>query len=276
MRLSTMLAAFLLLLVSDGSALMIQSHPRRCNLQMYSSLFIQVGEYNDSWASRSNDDDDDDNDDAATAKKRKKLSRPERKMQERARKQGRKSSKANNVATTSSRHKQKQLNNSTKRLILPKNTTADDVIKAIKRAQKYHDKHGLQIIQHFLVEEANVSYAYGYRGSLLSRLAVAAMHVNDVALARKAIEVRRTEYRSSMLPMESAAIIRGLLRLRNVTDAIEVLDDELCLPLEVIKPKKEFVLTCVCAFVLIRFLFRTCICAAFVSTLFFSFGQIHT
>lgn len=258
-----MLAAFLLLLVSDGSALMIQSHPRRCNLQMYSSLFIQVGEYNDSWASRSNDDDDDDNDDAATAKKRKKLSRPERKMQERARKQGRKSSKANNVATTSSRHKQKQLNNSTKRLILPKNnTTADDVIKAIKRAQKYHDKHGLQIIQHFLVEEANVSYAYGYRGSLLSRLAVAAMHVNDVALARKAIEVRRTEYRSSMLPMESAAIIRGLLRLRNVTDAIEVLDDELCLPLEVIKPKKEFVLTCVCAFVLIRFLFRTCICAA--------------
>jgi hypothetical protein len=238
-----MLAAFLLLLVYDGSALMIQSHPRGCNLQIYSSLFIQVGEYDDSWASRSNDDDndDDDDDDAATAKKKKKLSRPERKMQERARKQGRKSSKANNVATTSSRHNQ-QLNNSTKRLILPTNTTADDVIKAIKRAQKYHDKHGLQIIQHFLVEEANVSYAYGYRGSLLSRLAVAAMHVSDVALARKAIEVRRTEYRSSMLPMESAAIIRGLLRLRNVTDAIEVLDDELCLPLEVIKAQKKFFL----------------------------------
>jgi hypothetical protein len=36
-----------------------------------------------------------------------------------------------------------------------------------------------------------------------------------------------------MMPMESAAIIRGLLRVRNATDALEVLHDELSLPLEV-------------------------------------------
>jgi hypothetical protein len=42
-----------------------------------------------------------------------------------------------------------------------------------------------------------------------------------------------TEYRPSMLPMESAAIVRGLLRVRNATDALEVLHDELSLPLEV-------------------------------------------
>ena len=36
-----------------------------------------------------------------------------------------------------------------------------------------------------------------------------------------------------MLPMESAAIIRGLLRVKNATDAMEILHDELSLPLEV-------------------------------------------
>ena len=243
MRLSTM-GACLLLVVSDGSALMISSHSRGCNLRIFSSSFIQMGEYNGSWMSCSNNDDDDD--DAKKQKqKQKKLSRPERKAQERVKKQSRKSNKTNNAGHT-------QLNNSKKRLPLPKNTTADDVIKAIKRAQKYHDKHGLQIIQDFLVKEANVSYAYGYRGSLLSRLAVAAMHMNDNALARKAMEVRRIEYRSSMLPMESAAIIRGLLRLRNVTDAIEVLDDELCLPLEV-RGEGTFFLTYVVCTMYIRF-----------------------
>jgi hypothetical protein len=36
-----------------------------------------------------------------------------------------------------------------------------------------------------------------------------------------------------MMPMESAAIIRGLLRVQNTTDALEILDDELSLPLDV-------------------------------------------
>lgn len=41
------------------------------------------------------------------------------------------------------------------------------------------------------------------------------------------------DYRTSMLPMESAAIIRGLLRVHNATDALDLLHDELSLPMEV-------------------------------------------
>ena len=47
------------------------------------------------------------------------------------------------------------------------------------------------------------------------------------------------EYRPSMLPMESAAIVRGLLRVGNSTDAIEVLHDELSLPLEVCSKRNQ-------------------------------------
>jgi hypothetical protein len=153
----------------------------------------------------------------------KKQSRPERKAQERARKQ--------NIKIPKGKTRYKL--NSNNIMALTKQSNADDVLQAIKRAQKLHDKHDLQVIANFLLDEVDESFAYGYRGSFLSRLAVAAMHMNDNDCARKAIEVRRTEYRPSMLPMESAAIIRGLLRLHNMTDALEVLNDELCLPLEV-------------------------------------------
>ena len=88
-------------------------------------------------------------------------------------------------------------------------------------------------IAEFLLNEVDETYAYGYRGSLLARLAVAALHMEEHESARKAIEVRKLKHRSSMLPMESAAIIRGLLRVHNITDAIAMLDDELSLPTEV-------------------------------------------
>lgn len=108
---------------------------------------------------------------------------------------------------------------------------------AFQRAQSRHDVHDLRIIAKFLIEEVDETFGFGFRGSLLARLAVAALHMsNDGAatcdIASKAIKLRRTEYRSTMLPMESAAILRGLLRIHNVTDALNVLDDELRLPLE--------------------------------------------
>lgn len=112
-------------------------------------------------------------------------------------------------------------------------STADDVLRAIKRAQNLHDEEDLRTISKFLVEEVNEHFAFGYRGSLLSRLAVAALHMNNHEIARTAIDVRRVEYRKTMLPLESAAIIRGLLRVTNVTDAWGVLDDELSLPMPV-------------------------------------------
>jgi len=114
---------------------------------------------------------------------------------------------------------------------LTSESTADDVIKAIKRAQNLHDAHDIQNIETFLIEKVDETFAYGYRGSLLARLAVAALHMSNHELARKAIEVRRTEHRASMLPMESSAIIRGMLRVHNTTDAIDLLNDELSLPL---------------------------------------------
>ena len=79
---------------------------------------------------------------------------------------------------------------------------------------------------------SDISFAYGYRGSLLSRLAVASLHVNNHDIAERCITARRIYHRSSMLPLESAAIIRGLLRCHHTKEAWEVLDDELSLPLD--------------------------------------------
>lgn len=111
-------------------------------------------------------------------------------------------------------------------------TTADEVVKAIKRAQNLHDIHDIREIAHFLLEEVDMSFAYGYRGSLLSRLAVASLHINNHDIAERCITERRISHRASMLPLESAAIARGLLRCHYVEEAWEVLEDELSLPLD--------------------------------------------
>merc|ERR1711935_8079 len=115
---------------------------------------------------------------------------------------------------------------------LTSSSTADDVVKAIKRAQKLHDHHDLRVIANFLIDECDVGFAYGYRGSLLARLAVAALRWENHDVARRAIDIRKLEYRASTRPMESAAIIRGLLRVHNVTDALEMIADELSLPMD--------------------------------------------
>lgn len=174
-----------------------------------------------------------------------KLSRAERKAKERAKRNNPKSSPAKKTSgnrkgrrpggsgnnNNNNRAKEYRLH-STAISKLTASSTADDVVKAIKRAQNLHDVHDIKNIENFLLEECDETFAYGYRGSLLARLAVAAMHMNNNDLARKAIEVRRTVHRSSMLPLESAAIIRGLLRMHNVMDGIEVLNDELTLPMD--------------------------------------------
>ena len=82
------------------------------------------------------------------------------------------------------------------------------------------------------MEEVDEHYAYGYRGSLLSRLAVAAMHMNEYDLAAKALEVRKKYHFDTILPMESSAIVRGLLRVHKINEALNVLDEELAVPLE--------------------------------------------
>lgn len=154
------------------------------------------------------------------------LTRPERKALERKEKEAKKKNQGN-------KNKKGKYNlHSTAISSLTKSSTADDVLRAIKRAQNLHDEHDIRNIERFLLEEVDDHFAYGYRGSLLARLAVAALHMANHELARKAIDVRRLEHRPSMLPMESAAIIRGLLRVHNVTQAFDVLNDELSLPLQ--------------------------------------------
>ena len=94
-------------------------------------------------------------------------------------------------------------------------------------------------IERFLLEEVDEHYAYGYRGSLLSRLAVAAMHMDEDELATKALEVRRKVHSETMLPLESAAIVRGLLRMHKIKEALDVLDEELSVSLDVPEDHEE-------------------------------------
>mmetsp|Transcript_241 Transcript_241/g.432 ORF Transcript_241/g.432 Transcript_241/m.432 type:complete len:571 (+) Transcript_241:130-1842(+) len=160
---------------------------------------------------------------ATTTTQKTKLSRPERKKLEREKKQKKKNGKKQPEQAKYTLHS----NNISE---LTPSSNADDVMKAIKRAQNRHDDHDLRIVKNFLVNEVDDHFAYGFRGSLLARLAVGALHMNSNDIARDVIDVRKEYHRDSMLPMESAAIIRGLLRIHNVTDALDILDDELAVP----------------------------------------------
>jgi ribosome biogenesis GTP-binding protein YsxC/EngB len=184
-----------------------------------------------------------------------KLTRPERKALERQKKQkSNEASKSNNQQKRRTHHfaelEQPNKNSTSYDLnsqairALTASSTPDDVIRAIKRAQNRHDVQDLATIERFLLEQTDETYAYGYRGSLLARLAVAALHMNNHRLARLALEERYRHHRQSILPLESAAIVRGLLRVHNVSDAQFVLDDELPLPTadEIHKPAVRDVL----------------------------------
>lgn len=169
------------------------------------------------------------------------LSRPERKALERSRKADRAKPRGKRKHNYGARRNDLNVDrpgegpydlhsNAVSRLT--KSSTADDVMQAIKRAQNMHDNHDIRHIENFLLEEVDETFAYGYRGSLLARLSVAALHLSNHAVARRAIDARREAHRESMLPLESSAIIRGLLRVHNVTDAMLILEDELSLPEE--------------------------------------------
>jgi hypothetical protein len=186
-------------------------------------LKVQTQRYNVATDFLTKEDEPTNDNAVAESEQKKKLSRPERKALERQKKerpqQKIKKAKYNLHSTAVSK--------------LTKDSTADDVMTAIKRAQNLHDHHDLRVVADFLIDECDVGFAYGYRGSLLARLAVAGLHFGNHEVSRRAIDIRRVEYRPSMMPMESAAIIRGLLRVHNATDALEILHDELSLPLEV-------------------------------------------
>jgi GTP-binding protein len=154
--------------------------------------------------------------------KKSELSRPERKALERAKKQ------ENSVQSKYSNNKKSTVQQPPPTLTLQ--TSPDEVLRAIKRAQNQHNDQAIDAIAQFLLKDSNESYAYGYKGSLLARLAVAALHLRRDDVASEILHTRRLTFRSSMLPMESAAIVRGLLRMQNLTGAWDILEDELALP----------------------------------------------
>ena len=86
-------------------------------------------------------------------KSRKKLSRPERKALERQKKAQKQQSP---------KRKPSYNLHSTAVSKLTKESTAEDVTRAIKRAQNNHDHHDLKVIADFLIDECDVGFAYGY------------------------------------------------------------------------------------------------------------------
>jgi hypothetical protein len=213
-------------IVSTPHAFLVHVSPTKSSPSKSSALYSNV--VTESLAHSSSDNNNNDDNDNEITQKPNKLSRPERKALERQQKQ--EAQNANNRKQKRSTAKYEL--NSTAISQLSQESTPDDVMRAIKRAQDRHEHRDIKVIADFLLDECDEGWAYGYRGSLLSRLAVAALHMDNHKLARKAMETRRLYHRPGMLPLESAALIRGLLRVNNVTDAIEILDDELSLPLE--------------------------------------------
>ena len=90
----------------------------------------------------------------------------------------------------------------------------------------------LKRIAKLLLETTNDSFmANGSQGSLLSRLTVAALRLNNHAIATDAISHRQNQFRNDMNPLESCAIVRNLLRAGNGTEAYQILEEELSLPM---------------------------------------------
>ncbi|GKY92418.1 hypothetical protein MPSEU_000212400 [Mayamaea pseudoterrestris] len=110
------------------------------------------------------------------------------------------------------------------------NSTAENVVRAIKRAQNLHDSHDMAQIARFLLEQTDATFFYGFRGSLLARLAVAALHLNQTRVATAAMQERSQAHADTIAPFESAALVRGLLRVHNVTEAWDIVNAELAVP----------------------------------------------
>jgi hypothetical protein len=84
----------------------------------------------------------------------------------------------------------------------------------------------------FLLKKAINIWGYCFRGSLLSRLAVATLHLSELDIALDAIETRRVYERQAIQSHELAVIVRGLIRNGKVDEARDVLEDKLRLPMD--------------------------------------------
>lgn len=136
------------------------------------------------------------------------------------------------------------------------------VLSAIKRSQNSNNVQDLYLIHKLLqcivVEQANTSnysnnfmYTDSERCSVLARFAVAALHMKQYSIASNSLQLRKNiiakynhkndtdieaihdsnkDLHLLIRPKESSAIVRGLLRMQNITQAVEVLNLELSIP----------------------------------------------
>lgn len=105
-------------------------------------------------------------------------------------------------------------------------STAADVMTALKRTQNTKDAADLRVISEFLLRGVSDSFAYGFKGSLLARLAVVSLRLEEYEIAQEVI-IMRQKNGFFLDPFESAAIFRGLLRMHKTEEAFELLEKEL-------------------------------------------------
>jgi GTP-binding protein len=149
------------------------------------------------------------------------LPRSERKAQERARKQRhRQPNQSDNVAI------QKRLHNH------HESYKSDNLLMALKRAQNNLDVDELQVIYQYLLQNnEHDASTNNWWGTVVSRLIIAALHLQCHDIASHALELRMQKVSIlSRVPSESASLIRALLRTHNVSAAVTILDEELPLP----------------------------------------------
>lgn len=161
------------------------------------------------------------------------LSRPQRKALDRAKKARLKTrTSILNHSTRSRGDAAKSLVNG-RSPVLHAGSTFNEVLSEIKRVQKTSDIHNLKAISSFLLDSTTttgLTLTNAHKGSLLSRLAVAALQLKNAELASTLMAYRRANFLDAMLPMESVALVRNLLRVDNVKEAYHVLELELSLP----------------------------------------------
>jgi len=97
---------------------------------------------------------------------------------------------------------------------------------ALKRTQNTKDAADLRVISEFLLRGVGDSFAYGFKGSLLARLAVVSLRLDEYDIAQEVITMRQKNG-FFLDPFESAAILRGLMRMHKTEDAFELLEKEL-------------------------------------------------
>mmetsp|Transcript_12533 Transcript_12533/g.27674 ORF Transcript_12533/g.27674 Transcript_12533/m.27674 type:complete len:342 (-) Transcript_12533:319-1344(-) len=114
--------------------------------------------------------------------------------------------------------------------LVPSALTVEELYRAIKHAHKTRRESDLELLTEFLTVRTDASFGYGYRGSLLSRAAVAALSLRRMDLAAVLLAVRRRDHSGAAAPTESAALVRALDRAGRRREAKYVLEDELPLP----------------------------------------------